>query len=129
MACRNMEKADRARQPIRDESAGANTKTLPLDISELASIREFARLFAEQVGELDILVNNAGIVALPLTRTSAGHELQFATNYLGGFALTGTMMPYFRKDRVARIVNVGSLAHRFGELNIDDLNWQRVGVR
>jgi len=124
MACRNMEKADRARQAICDQVRGANVKTLPLDISELGSIRAFGRLFAEQVGELDILINNAGIVALPLSRTTEGHEMQFATNYLGAFALTGTMLPYFRKDGRARIVNVGSLAHRFGRLNIEDLNWQ-----
>jgi NAD(P)-dependent dehydrogenase (short-subunit alcohol dehydrogenase family) len=124
MACRNLEKAQRAQQAILEEVPGTNIKALPLDISELTSIREFARLFAEQIGELDILVNNAGIVALPLSRTTDGHELQFATNYLGAFALTGTMMPYFRKERGARIVNVGSLAHRFGRLNIDDLNWQ-----
>jgi NAD(P)-dependent dehydrogenase (short-subunit alcohol dehydrogenase family) len=124
MACRNLEKAERAQQAIRDEVPGASTKALPLDISELASIREFSRIFAEQIGELDILVNNAGIVALPLSRTADGHELQLATNYLGAFALTGTMLPYFRKDRAARIVNVGSLAHRFGRLDLEDLNWQ-----
>jgi NAD(P)-dependent dehydrogenase (short-subunit alcohol dehydrogenase family) len=102
----------------------ANTLVLPLDVSDLDSVREFARLFSEQVGELDILINNAGIVALPLSRTSAGHELLLATNYLGAFALTGALLPYFSARRGARIVNVGSLAHRFGGLNVDDLNWE-----
>jgi len=124
MACRNMAKAELAQHSIRNELPEASITALPLDVSELSSIREFARLFADQVGELDVLINNAGIVALPLTRTSAGHELQFATNYLGAFALTGLLLPFFRKDRDARIVNVGSLAHRFGKLNVDDLNWQ-----
>lgn len=124
LACRNMEKAEQAQRAIEQEAPGASTKLLHLDVSELASVREFARQFAEQVGQLDVLINNAGIVAAPLARNSAGHELQLATNHLGGFALTGTLLPYFRRDREARIVNVGSLAHRFGKLNIDDLNWQ-----
>jgi NAD(P)-dependent dehydrogenase (short-subunit alcohol dehydrogenase family) len=63
------------------------------------------------------------MVASPLVRTRDGHELLFATNYLGGFALTGTMLPHFRSDRAGRVVNVGSLAHRFGKLNVEDLNW------
>lgn len=126
MACRNMEKAGQAAHAIRGEVPDASIETLPLDVSELGSVREFARLFGEQVGEVDILINNAGVAALPLARNSVGHELQFATNYLGGFALTGALLPYFAKDRKGRIVNLGSLAHRFGKLNLDDLNWQKA---
>ncbi len=123
MACRSLDKAERARSQICKETPGATTVILPLDVSEMTSVREFSRLFSERVGELDILINNAGMVASPLVRTRDGHELLFATNYLGGFALTGAILPFFREQRTARIVNVGSLAHRFGKLNIDDLNW------
>ncbi|MET0389056.1 MAG: SDR family NAD(P)-dependent oxidoreductase [Polyangiales bacterium] len=126
MACRSIEKAQEAQRKILAEVPKANTLLLPLDVSELASVHEFGRLFGEQVGELDILINNAGTVALPLTRNSAGHEMLLATNYLGAFALTGTLLPYFTTRRPARIVNVGSIAHRFGRLNIDDLNWERI---
>jgi len=123
MACRSLDKAERAEHDIRKQVPGATTVVLPLDVSEMESVRKFGELFAERVGELDVLVNNAGMVASPLVRTRDGHELLFATNYLGGFALTGTMLPRFREGRAARIVNVGSLAHRFGKLNVDDLNW------
>jgi NAD(P)-dependent dehydrogenase (short-subunit alcohol dehydrogenase family) len=123
MACRSPDKAREAEQLIHAQVPGANTLRIELDVSELDSVRTFARRFGEQVGELDLLINNAGIVALPLTRTSAGHELLLATNYLGAFALTGAVLPYFNRKR-ARIVNVGSIAHRFGRLNIADLNWQ-----
>jgi NAD(P)-dependent dehydrogenase (short-subunit alcohol dehydrogenase family) len=126
MACRNMDKAERAKSQIRKEAPDADTLLLPLDVSELESVRKFGQLFAEKVGELDILVNNAGMVASPLVRTRDGHELLFATNYLGGFALTGMLLPYFHKERTGRIVNVGSLAHRFGRLNVDDLNWHKT---
>jgi len=123
MACRSLDKAREAARQISQHVPRAKTVQLPLDVSELRSIQEFGRLFAEQVGELDVLVNNAGVAALPLSRTSAGHELLLATNYLGAFALTATLLPYFKRER-ARIVNVGSLAHRFGRLNVGDLNWE-----
>jgi NAD(P)-dependent dehydrogenase (short-subunit alcohol dehydrogenase family) len=123
LACRSPDKAREAQARIAAEVPGAKTLHLSLDVSELESVREFGRQFAAQVGELDILINNAGIVALPLTRTSEGHELLFATNYLGAFVLTGALLPHFKRAG-ARIVNVGSIAHRFGRLNIADLNWQ-----
>ena len=124
LACRSVERAREAQELIHVAAPQAKTLVLPLDVSELESVREFGRRFAEQVGELDILINNAGIVGLPLTRTSAGHEMLLATNYLGAFALTGTLLPYFKPGRAARVVNVGSIAHRFGRLNVDDLNWE-----
>jgi len=125
MACRSIGKADTARHQIQAEVPEANTRIIRLDVSDLDSVREFSRQFADQVGELDLLVNNAGIVAIPLSRNSAKQELQLATNYLGGFALTGLLLPSFASGKPARIVNVGSLAHRFGILNVDDLNWER----
>jgi NAD(P)-dependent dehydrogenase (short-subunit alcohol dehydrogenase family) len=126
MACRNMDKAQAAQSQILAEVPGARTAIMRLDVSDLQSVHEFKRQFAEQLGELDLLINNAGIVAIPLTRNEAGHELQLATNYLGAFALTGLLLPCFRKGAAARIVNVGSLAHRMGKLNLDDLNWENT---
>lgn len=123
MACRNPDKAREAQQRIEQQVPGAMIVPMQLDVSELESVRAFGERFSEEVGEVDILINNAGTVALPLTRTSAGHELLLATNYLGVFVLTGALLPLFKR-KGARIVNVGSIAHRFGQLNIADLNWQ-----
>ena len=125
LACRNTEKAKKAQAEILDRAPAAETVILPLDVSDLSSVREFVRLFHEQAGQLDILVNNAGIVAVPLGRTADGHEMQLATNYLGAFALTGLLLPFFPASG-GRIVNVGSLAHRLGKLNPDDLNWEHT---
>jgi len=125
MACRNQDKAGDAQQRIRREVPDARTLIIQLDVSELDSVGEFVRQFSDRAGELDLLINNAGIVAIPLSRNAAGHELQLATNYLGPFALTGLLLPLFDKHRGGRIVNVGSLAHRFGKLNVDDLNWEQ----
>lgn len=129
MACRNAAKADVARKSLLEQIPGAAVSVLPLDVSDLASVAAFADLFAGQFGELDLLINNAGIVAQPFTRNDAGHELQMATNYLGSFALVGRLLPFFSPQRPGRIVNVGSLAHRFGKLPLDDLNWDKGDYR
>ncbi|MDH5172827.1 MAG: oxidoreductase [Gammaproteobacteria bacterium] len=126
MACRSTDKAQVAQSQILAAVPAASTRVIRLDVADLQSVHEFKRQFEQEIGELDLLVNNAGIVAIPLARNSAGHELQLATNYLGAFALTGLLLPFFRKDTPARIVNVGSLAHRIGKLNIEDLNWERT---
>ena len=124
MACRSLDKAEKAQQQILEKAPAANITIIKLDVSNLESVAEFSRLFAEQVGSLDILINNAGIVAIPLSRNSAGHEMQLATNYLGAFSLTGLLLPLFPADTPARIINVASLAHRFGKLNMDNFNWE-----
>ena len=126
MACRSMERARQAQSHLLAQVPSAKTTIIPLDVSEPESIQEFGRRFSEQHGRLDILINNAGIVAVPLSRNRVGHEMHLATNYLGAFALTGTLLPFFRKDVQARVVNVGSLAHRLGKLDLADLNWEKT---
>jgi len=124
MACRNMQKAEAAKSSLLAEWPSADLSIIPLDISEPDSIAQFATAFAQQVGALDLLVNNAGIVGQPLLRNSRGQELHLATNYLGAFALTGRLLPFLRQGEPTRIVNVGSLAHLFGKLNLPDFNWE-----
>jgi NAD(P)-dependent dehydrogenase (short-subunit alcohol dehydrogenase family) len=111
---------------VRDTDKGrAAAATMPgeteirrLDLASLASIREFA---AAWEGDLDLLINNAGVMVPPLTRTTDGFELQFGTNHLGHFALTNLLLG----DITERVVTVSSTGHRFGEIDFDDLNWER----
>jgi NAD(P)-dependent dehydrogenase (short-subunit alcohol dehydrogenase family) len=126
LACRSVDKAGKAQSELLAEVPHAEAIVIPLDVSEPESIRAFGRQFATRVGRLDLLVNNAGVVLVPLTRNSVGHEMHLATNYLGAFALTGTLLPFFRENARGRIVNVGSLAHRFAKLDLDDLNWEKT---
>jgi NAD(P)-dependent dehydrogenase (short-subunit alcohol dehydrogenase family) len=81
-------------------------------------VRAFA---ADWHGDIDILVNNAGVMATPERRTADGFELQIGTNHLGHFALTNLLLPHVRD----RVVTVSSTGHRFGEIRLDDLSWER----
>jgi NAD(P)-dependent dehydrogenase (short-subunit alcohol dehydrogenase family) len=77
------------------------------------------------VRDTDLLINNAGIMSLPKrTPTAQGFEMQFGTNHLGHFALTGKLMPALLKTRGSRVVTVASLAHKGGRMRFDDPNWE-----
>jgi NAD(P)-dependent dehydrogenase (short-subunit alcohol dehydrogenase family) len=93
-----------------------------LDIADPQSVRDFTDRFATE--PVHMLINNAGIMALPeLTRTPEGRELQFATNYLGHFALTLLLYPALRSAGGARVVSVSSSGHLFSPVVFDDLDY------
>ncbi len=125
LACRNPEKAERVAGEIRLAAAGALVETIPLDLSSLASVERCADGLHERVDRLDLLVNNAGVMAPPLRRTDDGFELQFGTNHLGHFALTGQVLDLLLAAPSPRVTNVASSAHRIGKMRWDDLNWER----
>ncbi|MET0287541.1 MAG: SDR family NAD(P)-dependent oxidoreductase [Polyangiales bacterium] len=124
MACRSPDRAERAREQLLADVPGARATILPLDLASPASIRGLGALVSQHAGQLDLLIHNAGVFGVPLARTDAGHEMHFATNYLGPFALTGVLTPFFRDAEGSRIVFVGSLAHRLFRLRLDELNFQ-----
>src|SRR3954463_6352799 len=110
------------RDPARGEQAAAGLRgqveVRRLDLADLASVREFAAGWDDDLG---VLVNNAGIMAVPEGRTADGFELQFGTNHLGHFALTNLLLPQVTE----RVVTVSSGLHTSGRIVLDDLNWQR----
>lgn len=87
-------------------------EVLPLDLSDLDSVRAFAAGFLASGRPLDLLINNAGIMAVPQGRTKQGFELQVGTNHLGHFALTNALMPALKAAPSARVVSLSSAAHR-----------------
>jgi NAD(P)-dependent dehydrogenase (short-subunit alcohol dehydrogenase family) len=127
MACRNPEKANAAAQAVRQEVARAQLDLLPLDLADLASVHGFAELFLAKYATLDVLINNAGIMLPPFGKTKDGFELQFGTNHLGHFVLTGLLLSRLRSTRGARIVSLSSGAHRMGSgaIQFDNLNAER----
>ncbi|MCW2937972.1 MAG: putative oxidoreductase/Short-chain dehydrogenase [Actinomycetia bacterium] len=100
---------------------GSNLDLRLLDLSDLDSVRAFA----EGVEHVDVLVNNAGIMMPPRSLTKQGFELQFGTNHLGHFALTGLLFDRLRKGQDARIVTVSSSLHRSGSIHFDDLTGEK----
>ena len=76
-------------------------------------------------GPLDVLINNAGVMVPPQRKTKDGFELQFGTNHLGHFALTGRLIEKLLAAEAPRVVNVSSVAHRAGKMDFDDLNWSK----
>ena len=124
LACRTLAKANAAAEQIRAETPTASLEPEALDLSDLSSVRSFARELSARHTHLDVLLNNAGVMATPYMRTSDGFELQFGTNHLGHFALTGLLFELIVKTPGSRIVNVSSVAHRMGKLRFDDPNWE-----
>jgi NAD(P)-dependent dehydrogenase (short-subunit alcohol dehydrogenase family) len=125
MACRNMEKGAEAEEAIKREVSDASVELRALDLGSLDSVRDFAERFRSEHDSLDLLVNNAGVMAPPRRETADGFELQFGTNHLGHFALTGGLIRALEGRPDARVVTLSSGAHRLGHMDFDDLNWQR----
>lgn len=119
LACRDVQKGEAAADLIRAAVAGARLHVAELDLSSLASVRRFAG--ALDVGAVAMLINNAGIMMPPHQRTADGFELQFGTNHLGHFALTGLLLDRLGAAPDARVVTLTSLEHRAGHIRFDDL--------
>ena len=119
MACRDLDKARAAAADVRQSLPGADLDVRRLDLADLDSVRAFAETVD---GPVDLLVNNAGVMAVPERRETAdGFEVQFGTNVLGHFALTGRLLPHLLAAPGSRVVWVSSIAHRTGHLDFDDL--------
>ena len=125
LACRNKDKGEAAVRQIAQEYPGAKAELMQLDLSELASVRRFADEFISRYDRLDILINNAGIMNTPFGKTVDGFELQFATNHLGHFALTGLLLDLLIPTPQGRVITVTSWGHRYGEIYFDDLNAEK----
>jgi len=124
VAVRNEVKGNAAVESIKVENPNTDVQVMLLDLSNLESIHKFTENFKKKFNKLDLLINNAGVMNPPYTKTKDGFELQFGTNHLGHFALTGLLIDLIKKTPNSRIVNVSSTAHKIGKLNFEDLNWE-----
>ena len=124
LACRDEGKARTAAAQIGAEVPGAEADTVALDLSSLESVRAAGAEIRSRYPRLDLLVNNAGVMMPPLGRTTDGFELQFGTNHLGHFALTGLVLPSLLGVPGSRVVTVSSNGHKVGRIRFDDLQWE-----
>ncbi|MGC4877761.1 SDR family oxidoreductase [Micromonospora sp. DT43] len=118
---RNAAKGAAALDTVRAAAPGATVSTRELDLASLDSVSALAEGLLGEGRPIHLLINNAGVMAPPTRHTTAdGFELQFGTNHLGHFALTGRLLPLLRAGR-ARVTTMSSSAARSGRLDWDDL--------
>lgn len=126
MACRSLERADRAAELIRldgiVDANGGSLEVARLDLADPDSIAAFSSTWSDRT--IDVLVNNAGVMGLDRSSTTSGWEMQFGVNHLGHFALTGSLLGALKKSDSPRVVTVSSLGHRAGRLRLDDVMYE-----
>lgn len=125
LACRSAEKAKQAMNEIKQRLPNADLVFLPLDLSDLKSVKAFAASILADYSRLDMLINNAGVMMPPYEKTIDGFELQMGANYFGHFLLTSLLLPLLEKTGNARIVNLSSIAHRNGQIHFDDMHFEK----
>ena len=116
MACRDTTRAEAVRAEL---AYPERAEIVELDLADLDSVRAAGEVLGGRAP--DVLINNAGLMNIPRSRTAQGHEMQFGVNVLGHFALTELLAPALTD----RVVWLGSIMHRFGSVDPDDLDWTR----
>jgi len=126
LAVRDLEKGRAASARIAERSPRGDVSVRHLDLTSLDSVRSAAAEIKVPHPRIDVLVNNAGVMFTPKSATKDGFELQFGTNHLGHFALTGLLLDHMLHVEGSRIVTVSSQGHRArATIDFDDLNADR----
>jgi NAD(P)-dependent dehydrogenase (short-subunit alcohol dehydrogenase family) len=126
MAVRDVEKGKAAAARIQGQVPRADVTVQSLDVGSLQSVRAAAEELKTAYPRVDLLINNAGVMYPPKQVTADGFELQFGTNHLGAFALTGLLLENLLPVEGSRVVAVASIAHTIqAAIHFDDLQWER----
>jgi NAD(P)-dependent dehydrogenase (short-subunit alcohol dehydrogenase family) len=123
LACRNQTTGREAMDRVRTAGSAAEHCLVPLDLTDLGSVRDAAANAADVALKVDVLINNAGLMAVPFGRTVDGFEMQMGTNHLGHFAFTDGVLGALLAAPDPRVVTLASIAHRQGLIVLDDLNF------
>ena len=122
---RNQQKAKDTLQQITTETGNDSVEFLLSDFSDLHQVRQLAVEFQQRYPRMDVLVNNAGAFFNTRRVTSYGVEKTFLVNHLAPFLLTNLLIDIIRISVPARIVNVSSEAHKYADMDLDDLEFKR----
>jgi len=127
LAVRNLDKGNQAADRIRAKNANAVVSLQELDLTSLDSVRKAADQLRADYPRIDLLINNAGVMYVPTRETTKdGYEMQFGTNHLGHFALTGQLLDNLLPVEGSRVVTVSSVGHRIlARIHFDDLQLER----
>ncbi|MFL6117245.1 MAG: oxidoreductase [Catenulispora sp.] len=121
MTARDRLKGEAAMAGIGQDVPGSSVELRTLDLADLESVRAFAEGLHKDSVPVDVLINNAGVMMTPQRTTKQGFELQFGTNHLGHFALTGLLLDLIATGDDPRVVTVSSTLHKQGKIDFDDL--------
>jgi NAD(P)-dependent dehydrogenase (short-subunit alcohol dehydrogenase family) len=124
LACRASAKTKLAADRLGSDVPGAQVESVALDLSSLDSVRAAGQEIRSRYPQVDLLINNAGVMMPPYGQTRDGYELQFGTNHLGHFALTGLVLPSLREVPGSRVVTVSSNGHKMGRIHFDNLHFE-----
>jgi NAD(P)-dependent dehydrogenase (short-subunit alcohol dehydrogenase family) len=126
LAVRTPAKGQQAVREIEARVPGARLTLRRLDLADQASVRSFAEQLVADGTPVDLLLNNAGVMAVPDRQVTVdGFELQFATNFLGPFALTLRLLPLLLQAPRPRVATMSSTAAFLGRIDFDDLQHER----
>ncbi|GAB4036023.1 oxidoreductase [Spirosoma jeollabukense] len=126
IAGRDAQKLRQAAEEINKLVGRGNVETAVLNLANLAQVKQFAQDYVSTHAHLDILINNAGVMMPPQSRTDDGYELQFGTNFLGHFALTGHLYSLLKQTPGARVVTLSSGAYKWATgIDYDNLRSEK----
>ncbi len=124
MICRNPGKAEAIRTEIVSQHK-VGVDIIRADFSVLDDVRQAGELLLKDYPRIDVLINSAGLFSTTRTTTPEGFETVFCVNHLSPFLLTYLLIDKMKQSAPSRIIQVNSEGHRFGGLNLNDLNWEK----
>lgn len=125
IASRDLKKSEEAIKTMLKEYPKGNIKAYTLDLGDRASIEAFSKELVKEVPVIDILINNSGVMYTPYQKTKDGFEFQNGINFLGHYVLTKRLLPLLKKSNAPRIVNVSSIAHKYGKINFKNFLFEK----
>ena len=125
MVVRNMDKGETAMEEIKQATGASSVYLMHCDVSDMVSVDRFTKAFKERFMCLNVLINNAGAAFSKRQETEAGFEKTIATNYLGVFRLTNTLLAMLRETEPSRIINISSGMHKTGKIDFDDIMMEK----
>lgn len=123
---RNEEKTFLSKEKLSSAFEGANIHYVSGDLSSLTQVETISEKVLNQFNKIDVLINNAGIYSNHFSLSKEGFELTFAVNHLAHFHLTNQLLPLVKKSDNGRIINVSSVAHKRGKLELENINNQNT---
>ncbi len=124
MICRNEAKARYVQEELTSRY-DVQVDVIIADFQKLSEVRQAALEIRVQYPKIHVLINNAGVFNKRRRLTPDGHEMTFGVIHLASFLLTKLLITSLQQGASARVLFISSEAHRFGGLNINDINWDK----